>query len=102
MGSKFRSAVGGDMEGDAMLCEYVGNEGISNVHGSSSISSGNEHAFLGKAIDDDGNGGESMGGRKLFDEVHTDGVPGSLRYRERLKKPVRAMARGLVVRAEDA
>ena len=72
------------MKRNAVLSEYVGDKGVSNVNSGSSISSGNEHAFLGEAIDDNEDRGESMGGWQLFNKIHADRVPGSLWYRERL------------------
>ena len=43
---KLRTTIGGYMEGDAVFHEYVGDEGVSNVNGSSVVSSRNEYSFF--------------------------------------------------------
>ena len=46
MGCKLRTVIGGYVEGDAVFCEYVGDEGVSNVDGSSVVGSRNEYSFF--------------------------------------------------------
>ena len=60
------------MEGDAVFREYVGDEGVCNVNGSSVVSSRNEYSFFRKAIYDHEDGRKSTGAGELLDEVHTD------------------------------
>ena len=72
MGCKLGTAIGGYVEGDAVFCEYVGDEGISNVNGSSIVGGRNEYSFFQQAVYDHKDGRESTGKRELFDEIHAD------------------------------
>jgi hypothetical protein len=57
---EFGAAVGRDVEGDAVLGEDMGNEGVSDIYGGSGVCSRNEYAFLAEAIDNHQNGGETV------------------------------------------
>ena len=47
VGGEFRATVGGDMERDPMLQEYVGDEDVCNFNGSDCICGRYENTFLG-------------------------------------------------------
>ena len=72
MGHKLGTVIGGYVEGDAVFREYVGDEGVSNVDGSSIVGSRNEYSFFRQAVYDHEDGHESAGKRELFDEIHAD------------------------------
>jgi len=72
VGGEFQAAVRGDVEGDSVLCEYLGNEHICNIDGSSIICCRNEDTFLGKAVDYYQNRHVTVQRWELFDEVHAD------------------------------
>ena len=67
---KLQAAIGGYVEGDAMLGEDMGDESICDINCGSVIRGGDENTFLGEAIDNDQNRREPIGRRQLFDEVH--------------------------------
>jgi hypothetical protein len=97
-----RSVNGWGVGGDAVLSEDMGDEGIGDVYSGISISSRHKNAFLGEVVDNNEDGGVTVGRRKLLDKVHAYRVPWSFRDRVRLKESVWAMARGLDTRAEHA
>ena len=51
VGCEFGAAVRGNVERDAVLRKYMGNKGISDVYGGSSICSRNKYAFLRETVD---------------------------------------------------
>ena len=51
MGGEFRPAVGGYVEGNAMLRENVSYEGVSDIYSGCCISCRYEYALLGEAVD---------------------------------------------------
>ena len=55
-----------------MFREYVGDEGVSNVDGSSIVGGRNEYSFFRQAVYDHEDGRESAGKRELFNEIHAD------------------------------
>ena len=55
----------------------------------------NEDTLLAETINDDEDGGKSVGLGKLLDEVHGDGVPGTIGDWELLHRSVGLVTRGL-------
>ena len=55
-----------------MLREYVGDKEVGDIHGGSIVSSRNEDGFLGEVINNDKDGGVSVRGGELLNEIHTD------------------------------
>ena len=53
-----------------------------------------ENSLLGKTVDHDEEGGVARGSWEVFNEVHGDGVPRFLGYRELFQETIRPMARG--------
>jgi hypothetical protein len=83
-----------------VLGEDVGDKGIGNVYSSSSISSQYEDAFLGEVVDNDKDGGVTIGRQKLLNKIHAYRVPGSLWNGKQLKESIGAMAQWLVAHTE--
>ena len=82
VGDEFRTSVGGDMGWDSMLGEHVRNEELGKLRGSDGVMSRNEYPLLQQAVHDYEDGGKSIGGGELLDEVHGDRVPWASRDRE--------------------
>ena len=75
VGDEFRTSVGGDMGWDSVLGEHVHNEELGELRGSDGVVSQNEYSLLQQVVHNDENGGKSIGGGELLDEVHGDRVP---------------------------
>ena len=75
VGDKFQTSVGGDMGWDPMLGEHVCNEELGKLRGSDGVMSWNEYSLLRQAVHDDEDGGKSIRGGELLNEVHGDRVP---------------------------
>ena len=63
VGGEFGTVVGGDMERDAMLREYVRDEDVCNFSGSDCICGRYENTFLGQPVDDHQDGSEAVRSR---------------------------------------
>ena len=55
----------------------------------------NEDTLLAETVNDDKDGGKSVGLGKLLDEVHGDGVPGTIGDRKLLHGSIGLVTRGL-------
>ena len=75
MGDKFQTSVRGDMGRDSMFGEHVCNKELGKLRGSDGVVSWNEYPLLRQAVHDDEDGGKSIRGGKLLDEVHGNRVP---------------------------
>ena len=75
VGHKFQTFVGGDMGWDSMLGEHVHNKELGELRGGNGVVSWNEYSLLQQVVHDDEDGGKSIGGGELLDEVHGDRVP---------------------------
>ena len=73
MGYKLGTVIRGYVEGDAVFHKYMGDEGISNVDGSSIVSSRNEYSFFQQVVYDHEDGCETAE-NTLGDEVLAVGV----------------------------
>lgn len=101
-GDEFGAPVVSNMSWDTVLGEDVNDEEFGKFLRGDSAVAGNEDRLLGKAIDDNKDGVVTVGGRKGFNEVHGDGVPGALRNRKLLEEAVRFMTGGLGATARSA
>ena len=59
---------------DSMLGEHVRNKELGELRGSDGVVSQNEYSLLRQVVHDDEDGGKSIGGGELLDEVHGDRV----------------------------
>ena len=75
VGDEFRTSVGGNMGWDSVLGEHVCNKELGELRGSDGVVSRNEYSLLQQVVHDDEDGGKSIGGGELLDEVHGDRVP---------------------------
>ena len=75
VGDKFQTSVGGDMGWNSVLGEHVCNEELGKLRGSDGVVSRNEYSLLQQAVHNNEDGGKSIGGGKLLNEVHGNRVP---------------------------
>lgn len=61
----------------------------------------NEDTLLAETVNDDKDGGKSVGLGKLLNEVHGDGVPGTFSDRKLLQKSIRPMSAWLTTKTLD-
>ena len=87
------------MRGNSMLGEDMDEEESGEFRCIEGVVCGDEDRLLGEAVYDDQDVGLPVGGRKLLDEVHGDGIPRALRDGELLQSSVRKMSGGLGSRA---
>ena len=62
------------------------------MHRGESVIGRNENTLFREAVDNDKNGVVARGGRKVFDEVHGDGVPWKFRDQELFEETIRLVA----------
>ena len=60
---------------DSVLGEHMRNKELGELRGSDGVVSWNEYSLLRQAVHDDDDGGKSIGGRKLLNEVQGNRVP---------------------------
>ena len=60
---------------DSVLGEHVRNEELGKLRGSDGVVSWNEYPLLRQVVHDYEDGGKSIRGGELLDEVHGDRVP---------------------------
>ena len=85
VGHKFQTSVRGDMGWDSVLGEHVCNEELGELRGINGVMSQNEYSLLRQTVHDDEDGGKSIRGGELLDEVHGDRVPWASRDQELFK-----------------
>ena len=80
MGGEFRPAVGGYVEGNAMLRENMSYEGISNIYSSCCISCRYEYALLGETVDNysEGQNHSTKGQISLVSQIVAQRTKGKL------------------------
>lgn len=93
--NKLGAPVGGDMGWNSVLGEDVDEEQLGESCGGDGIMSWDEDTLFGESVDYHEDGGIALRRRKLFDEVHGDGVPWLLRNRKLLQETIRTMTRSL-------
>ena len=84
-GDELGVSIGGDVGRDPVLGEDVDEEQLGELWRCDSVGGRNEDALFRETIHHDEDGGEAGGRRKLFDEVHGDGVPRFLWNRKLLE-----------------
>ena len=70
---------------DSVLGEHMHNKELGKLRGSDGVVSQNEYSLLRQAVHDDEDGGESIRGGELLNEVHGDRVPWASGDRELFK-----------------
>ena len=71
-----------------MLAKHMEEEELCELQRCDHVVCWDEYALLGELIDYHENHSESGGQRKLFYEVHEDGVPGFLQDGKLLQQPI--------------
>ena len=95
MRDKFRSVVRCTMTGDTMLGENIEDEEFGELRGCDRVDHQDEYTLLRKTVNNYKNRSVPERGRKLFNKIHRDGIPGSGGYRELLEESVGLVARSL-------
>ena len=70
---------------DSVLGEHVCNEELGELRGINGVMSQNEYSLLRQTVHDNEDGGKSIRGGELLDEVHGDKVPWASRDQELFK-----------------
>ena len=101
LGGEFRSMITGNVEGNAMLSEYMMEEEFGDSGGVDFVMCRDADELLAGTVDNIEDGSMIVGGRELFDEVEGDGMPRTGRNGELLDEAEGFVLRGLVSFAGD-
>lgn len=93
VGHEFGTSIGGDMRWNPMLGENMEDKQVHKLLGGDCIDSGDEDTWLCELVDDYQDHRESIRVGELLNEVHGDGVPGSLGDQKLLKGAERKVLR---------
>ena len=75
VGDEFQTSIRGDMGWDSVLGEHMHNKELGELRGSDGVMSWNEYSLLQQVVHDNKDGGKSIRGGELLDEVHGNRVP---------------------------
>jgi hypothetical protein len=94
VGDELGTSVRGDVEGYSVLGEDIHDKEFGELDRGEGVVCRDEDPLFRQAVDDNEDSIVSSRGRKVFDEVHQDGVPWKVGDRKLFEEAVRLVAMG--------